>query len=47
MVSVNPKKTTRVQIEPTRHARDHDKEERIRKIEEESEQEKDVDDEEK
>ena len=38
MVAVNPKKTTRVQIDPTRHARDYDKEERIRKIEEESNQ---------
>jgi len=47
MVTVNPKKTTRVQIEPTRHARDHDKEERIKKIEEESDQEKNVDEEEK
>ncbi len=41
------KKSTRAQIDPTRHARDHDKEERIKKIEEESEQEKDVDDKEK
>ena len=47
MVSVDPKKTVRVQIDPTRHARDHDKEERIEQIEEESNQEKDVDEEEK
>ena len=46
MVSVDPKKTTRVQIDPTRQARDFDKEERIRKIEEESDQDKDVDEEE-
>ena len=41
------KKSTRVQIDPVRQARDHDKEERIKKLEEESEQEKDVDDEKK
>lgn len=46
MFAVDPKKTTRVQINPARHARDYDKEERIRKIEEESNQEKDVDEEE-
>ena len=38
MVAVNPKKTTRVQINPARHARDYDKEERIEEIEEESNQ---------
>ena len=47
MVTVDPKKTTRVQVEPVRQARDHDKEERIEQIEEESNQEKDVDEEEK
>jgi len=41
------KKSTRVQIDPVRQARDHDKEERIEQIEEESDQEKDVDEEEK
>ena len=46
MVAVNSKKTVRVQVDPTRHARDHDKEERIRKIEEESNQDKDVDEDE-
>ena len=41
------KKSTRVQIDPVRQARDHDKEKRIKKIEEKSDQEKDVDEEEK
>ena len=45
MIAVDPKKTTRVQIDPVRHARDRDKEERIEEIEEESNQEKDVDEE--
>jgi len=47
MVTVDPKKTIRVQVEPVRQARDHDKEERIEQIEEEFNQEKDVDEEEK
>jgi len=47
MVSISPKKTIRVQIDPVRQARDHDKEERIEQIEEESDQEKNVDEEEK
>jgi len=41
------KKSTRVQIDPVRQARDHDKEERVEQIEEESNQKKDVDKEEK
>ena len=41
------KKSTRAKIDPVRHARDHDKEEQIEQTEEESNQEKDVDEEEK
>jgi len=41
------KKSTHVKIDPVRQARDHDKEKRIKKIEGESDQEKNVDEEEK
>jgi len=46
-MAIIAKKSTHVKIDPVTQARDHDKEEQIEQIEEESNQEKDVDEEEK